>query len=92
MAPELLEGGSPKKPCDIYAFGMTVFEVNWCSQTVAITKELSRFLQTKFRWVTLTMVIFSHLLLSEMSDRNDQTTMMYPNYQTLYGNWLRNVG
>jgi len=26
MAPELLLGGSLKKPCDIYAFGMTLFE------------------------------------------------------------------
>ena len=27
MAPELLLGGSLKKPCDIYAFGMTLHEV-----------------------------------------------------------------
>ena len=27
MAPELLVGGSLKKPCDIYAFGMTLHEV-----------------------------------------------------------------
>jgi serine/threonine protein kinase len=27
MAPELLTGGRLRKPCDIYAFGMTVFEV-----------------------------------------------------------------
>ena len=27
MAPELLLGGSLKKPCDIYAFGMTIYEV-----------------------------------------------------------------
>lgn len=28
MAPELLRGGSLKKPCDIYAFGMTLYEVS----------------------------------------------------------------
>jgi serine/threonine protein kinase len=28
MAPELLLGGSLKKHCDIYAFGMTIFEVS----------------------------------------------------------------
>lgn len=28
MAPERILGGSLKKPCDIYAFGMTLFEVN----------------------------------------------------------------
>ena len=27
MAPELLPGGPLKKPCDIYAFGMTIYEV-----------------------------------------------------------------
>lgn len=27
MAPERLTGGSPRKPSDIYAFGMTIFEV-----------------------------------------------------------------
>jgi serine/threonine protein kinase len=28
IAPELLLGGSLKKPCDIYAFGMTIYEVS----------------------------------------------------------------
>ena len=28
MAPEQLMGRSPKKPCDIYAFGMTLYEVS----------------------------------------------------------------
>jgi serine/threonine protein kinase len=27
MSPEQLWGGSLKKPCDIYAFGMTLYEV-----------------------------------------------------------------
>ena len=27
MAPELLNGGRLRKPCDIYAFGMTIYEV-----------------------------------------------------------------
>jgi len=30
MAPERIMGGSLKKPCDIYAFGMTIFEVGSC--------------------------------------------------------------
>ena len=29
MAPERLLGGSLKKPCDIYAFGMTLYEVGY---------------------------------------------------------------
>jgi serine/threonine protein kinase len=29
MAPELLTRGSLKKPCDIYAFGMTIYEVRF---------------------------------------------------------------
>jgi serine/threonine protein kinase len=28
MAPERLRGESPKKPSDIYAFGMTIYEVS----------------------------------------------------------------
>jgi serine/threonine protein kinase len=28
MAPEQLLGGSLRKPCDIYAFGMTIYEVS----------------------------------------------------------------
>ena len=27
MAPERLKGGSLRKPCDVYAFGMVIFEV-----------------------------------------------------------------
>ena len=27
MAPELLQGGRLKKPCDVYSFGMTMYEV-----------------------------------------------------------------
>ena len=27
MAPELLVGGTLRKPCDIYALGMTIYEV-----------------------------------------------------------------
>ena len=30
MAPERLMGSALKKPCDIYAFGMTVYEVSGC--------------------------------------------------------------
>jgi WD40 repeat protein len=30
MAPERLMGGALKKPCDIYAFGMTMYEVSTC--------------------------------------------------------------
>jgi serine/threonine protein kinase len=36
MAPELLKGGSLKKPCDIYAFGMTLYEVS----SVLVTSEI----------------------------------------------------
>jgi serine/threonine protein kinase len=28
MAPELMQGRSLKKPCDIYAFAMTLYEVS----------------------------------------------------------------
>jgi serine/threonine protein kinase len=29
MAPELLTRGSLKKPCDVYSFGMTIYEVSF---------------------------------------------------------------
>jgi serine/threonine protein kinase len=34
MAPELLLGGSLKKPSDIYAFGMTIYEVRFVFMTL----------------------------------------------------------
>ena len=51
MAPELLRGGLLKKPCDIYAFGMTIYEVGpYCVlQVLRLNGEPSRFLRTKFR-------------------------------------------
>jgi serine/threonine protein kinase len=36
MAPELLLGKLPKKPCDIYAFGMTLFEVSLVSTLTCV--------------------------------------------------------
>ena len=33
MAPERLMGSSLKRPCDIYAFGMIVYEVSICLLT-----------------------------------------------------------
>jgi serine/threonine protein kinase len=32
MAPERLTGGTLRKPCDVYAFGMVIYEVifGWC--------------------------------------------------------------
>jgi serine/threonine protein kinase len=46
MAPELLLGGSLKKPCDIYAFGMTLYEVSLGligSQMLSLNQRLVRF-------------------------------------------------
>jgi serine/threonine protein kinase len=33
MAPELLVGGTLRKPCDIYALGMTIYEVGTVHDT-----------------------------------------------------------
>lgn len=43
MAPEQLLGGSLKTPCDIYAFGMTIYEVSpgsIVSQTLTLNRTL----------------------------------------------------
>ena len=29
MAPERLKGGTLRKPCDMYAFGMVIYEVSY---------------------------------------------------------------
>jgi len=53
MAPERLLGGSLKKPCDIYAFGMTLYEVARPSFVkVFRLKQFVRFMRKRFRWVT----------------------------------------
>jgi serine/threonine protein kinase len=50
MAPEQLLGKSPKMPCDIYSFGMTIYEVSLSPvalQTSRLTQRLVRFLRMK---------------------------------------------
>jgi serine/threonine protein kinase len=36
MAPELLMGGDLEEPCDIYAYGMTIYEVSFGLPTLSI--------------------------------------------------------
>ena len=60
MAPELLLGGSLKKPCDIYAFGMTLFEVSGglnVLQLLNLSQCCERFVQMKSHWVISMMPI-----------------------------------
>jgi serine/threonine protein kinase len=64
MAPEQLLGGSPRKPCDIYAFGLTVYEVSLSLvslENFSLKQAHGRFSQTKYPWATLTPPISSHL-------------------------------
>jgi serine/threonine protein kinase len=61
MAPEQLLGKSLKKPCDIYAFGMTLYEVSLdciALQMLSLTQSFGRFSWMRFPWVTSTMLIF----------------------------------
>jgi serine/threonine protein kinase len=54
MAPEQLLGKSLKPPCDIYAFGMTVYEVSLgfiMSQTLSLNQRLGRFVRMRFHLV-----------------------------------------
>jgi serine/threonine protein kinase len=51
MAPEQLLGKSVKLPCDIYAFGMTIYEVSIgfiVSQALIPMQQLGRFVQMRF--------------------------------------------
>jgi serine/threonine protein kinase len=55
MAPEQLLGGLLKKPCDIYALGMTIYEVSRgpiVLYMLNLTLMRSRFIRTRFRWAT----------------------------------------
>ena len=85
MAPELLQGKMLKKPCDIYALGMTIYEVNltyfFCWM---ITDYLTRFIRTKFRLghnELLSDFIIDRLRCQAGTlDLNDQMTRMPPHY------------
>ena len=61
MAPELLLGGLLKKPCDIYAFGMTLFEVSLHLIIPQLLKPepKMRFLQMKYHWLMWSMLTSS---------------------------------
>jgi len=61
MAPEQLLGKSPKKPCDIFAFGMTLRGEPDCYsvENVKLEATFARFSRMRFRWVTSTMPISS---------------------------------
>ena len=95
MAPELLLGRSLKKPCDIYAFAMTLYEV---SSTLLVLKVLVlihllvRYLQMRFHWVISAMLISLSLLWSGMSDLKGQMMRKPLIYQMKFGNLLQNVG
>ncbi|KAJ7848142.1 kinase-like domain-containing protein, partial [Mycena olivaceomarginata] len=61
MAPELLAGSLPKMPSDIYAFGMTLFEVSFShSPCWNITDRKHSCIVTKHHWSTLhTQILLS---------------------------------
>ena len=62
MAPERLTGGSLKKPCDIYAFGMTLYEVSAvfiALQMSSQSQRFARFLSIRFPLVTSVTLISS---------------------------------
>jgi serine/threonine protein kinase len=83
MAPELLLGGSLKKPCDIYAFGMTMYEVNLnhiASCMSWLNPHFERFLRMKPHCITLTPMISSSWWPNKMLDRKDRMKRMLPNF------------
>ena len=95
MAPELLLGQSLKKPCDIYAFAMTLYEVSYTLlvlRVLVLTHLLVRYLQMRFHWVISTMLISLSLLWLEMSDRNGLMMRTPLTFQMTFGNLPKNVG
>ena len=95
MAPELLLGQSLKKPCDIYAFAMTLYEVSstlLVLKVMVLTHLLVRYLQMRFHWVISAMLILLSLWSGRMSDLKGQMMRMLPIYQMKAGNLLKNVG
>ena len=95
MAPELLLGQSLKKPCDIYAFAMTLYEVSYTLlvlRVLVLTHLLVRYLQMRFHWVISAMLILLSLWSSRMSDLKGQMMKMPLIYQMKFGNLLKNVG
>ena len=95
MAPELLLGQSLKKPCDIYAFAMTLYEVSYTIlvlRVLVLTHLLGRYLQMRFHWVISAMLILLSLWSGRMSDLKGQMMRMPLIYQMQFGNLLKNVG
>ena len=95
MAPELLLGRSLKKPCDIYAFAMTLYEVSFTLfvlKVLVLTHLLVRYLQMRFHWVISAMPISLSLLWSGMSDQNGLMMRTPLIYQMQFGHLLKNVG
>ena len=95
MAPELLLGRSLKKPCDIYAFAMTLYEVSstlLVLRVLVLTHLLVRYLQMRFHWVISAMLILLSLWSGRMSDLKGQMMRMPLIYQMTFGNLLKNVG
>ena len=95
MAPELLLGQSLKKPCDIYAFAMTLYEVSYTLpvlRVLVLTHLLVRYLQMRFHWVISAMLILLSLWSGRVSDLNGQMMRMPLIYQMQFGNLLKNVG
>lgn len=94
MAPEWLKGGSLKRPCNIYAFGMTAYEV--CDDCTFHMREsdllLDRSMRTWYHWVIWALPSLTNWLSSRMSDLNDQRMRMLLNWQMQSGNLSSSAG
>jgi serine/threonine protein kinase len=76
MAPELLMGGSLKKPSDIYSFGLTVYEVgNIICQGSSNNHDLRiRSIRATLRSDIVTLEKFASSFFSTMSDLIDRNS------------------
>jgi serine/threonine protein kinase len=75
MAPERLMGKSLRKPCDVYAFGITSYEVilNLGREYILWLNDFTRFMPTRFHLVISALPKFATSLYTNTSDQKDQT-------------------
>ena len=92
MAPERLMGGSLRRPCDIYAFGIMIPEV-WfvCfTEKQAGLHDNLRFIPTRLLLAILSTSL--NLSCSEISGQNGRTTTRHLIYLTQFGPSRSNAG
>ena len=87
MTPERLRGRALRKPCDIYSFGITSYEViPGSKEYIIVLNEFTRFMSMRPRSVMLVMPKSAILLCANKPSQNDRTRMRHLNSLMVFGN------